>query len=225
MTWQRLNSLITEKQNSVLNVQTALSLIRSTGQILAQGRTRYQSTTLEPLQQPRCFTRRSPEEYGHARASAAITAAFASWAALPLSWCLQSRLPAQGSWVRAAAKQLCEAKHPAVQPRHLCRVWEASGRCAGAVTASQALRRLGARTASPIVSENSAWRKEKTGSEALVCALTLIIKKSTASSPPLFLQREVQEWSKHVSLSHSDLVVLSDLLLKGFLSNRWYSHV
>lgn len=135
----------------------------SAGWILAQGRTRYQSTALELLQQPSCFTARSPGIYGHARASAAITAAFASWAALPLSCCwLQSRLPGEGGWVRAAAKQLCEAKHPAVWCRRLPpRSWEASGRCPGALTASQAPQHLEARTASPIVSETSVWRRRR----------------------------------------------------------------
>lgn len=68
----------------------------STGWILAQGRTRSQSITLEPLWEPRCFPVGSPGGYGHAGASAAITAAFASWAALSWSCWLQPRLPAQG---------------------------------------------------------------------------------------------------------------------------------
>lgn len=99
--------------------------------------------------------------------------------------------------------------------------------CPGARTASQAPQHLGAGTASPVVSETSVWRKEETASEYLVCALTSRIKKFTV--PPLhpqphFLQRDVQGWSKYVSLSlNIDLVFFSDLLLKGFLSQRLYS--
>lgn len=78
--------LMTEKDNSVLNVQASLSLDHGLwawiqGWILALGRTRYQSTPLEPLWQPRCFPVGSSGGYGQAATSAAITGAFASWAA------------------------------------------------------------------------------------------------------------------------------------------------
>lgn len=67
--------------------------------------------------------------------------------------------------------------------------------------------------------------EEETDNEALVCSSTLIIKNFAAPGP-CFLQREVQVWSKYVSLSlNIDLVFFSDLLLKGFLSHRWYSRI